>query len=65
MGNDGAKPPICFTGHIDTVPLGDAEWSVDPFKAEIDGNRIYGRGSSDMKSGLAAMVVASIGLAAG
>lgn len=64
MGSTGEKPPICFSGHIDTVPLGDAEWSVDPFTAEIDGKKIYGRGSSDMKSGLAAMVVAAIGLAA-
>jgi succinyl-diaminopimelate desuccinylase len=50
------KPPICFSGHLDTVPLGAESWSKDPFSGEIDGNRIYGRGASDMKSGIAAMV---------
>jgi succinyl-diaminopimelate desuccinylase len=55
--------PLCFTGHLDTVPLGAAPWTQDPFAAEIDGDRIYGRGSSDMKAGVAAMVVAAIGLA--
>jgi succinyl-diaminopimelate desuccinylase len=59
----GDHPALCFTGHVDTVPLGAAEWSVDPFGAEIDGDRLYGRGASDMKSGVAAMVVAAIEIA--
>lgn len=50
--------PLGMTGHLDTVPLGSAPWSVDPFAAEIDGDRLYGRGSSDMKAGVAAMIVA-------
>lgn len=58
-GSAGA-PPLCFTGHLDTVPLGATPWSRDAFAAEIDGDRLYGRGSSDMKSGVAAMVVAAI-----
>ena len=57
------KAPICFTGHIDTVPLGAVEWSKDPFNGEQDGNKIFGRGTSDMKSGVAAMVLASLELA--
>lgn len=57
--------PICFAGHIDTVPFGHTEWTVDPLSAEIDRGRLYGRGSSDMKSGIAAMTVAAIGVAAG
>jgi succinyl-diaminopimelate desuccinylase len=54
---DGRKdvPPICFTGHIDTVPLGKAKWTKDPFSGVIERDKLYGRGSSDMKSGVAAM----------
>lgn len=55
----GGKP-LCFTGHLDTVPLGAATWSVAPLKGTIVGDRIYGRGSSDMKSGVAAMVAAAV-----
>lgn len=57
------RRPLCFSGHIDTVPLGASPWSKDPFKGEIDGNKLYGRGSTDMKGGIAAMVVASLRLA--
>jgi succinyl-diaminopimelate desuccinylase len=52
-------PALCLTAHLDTVPLGEADWSHDPLAAEIDGDRLYGRGSSDMKGGLAAIVVAA------
>lgn len=55
--------PICFTGHLDTVPLGTMPWAFDPFAAEIKGDRLYGRGSSDMKAGVAAMVWAALALA--
>lgn len=57
---DTAARPICFTGHLDTVPLGSAPWSVEPLGAAIHGDRLYGRGSSDMKAGVAAMVVAAL-----
>jgi len=60
---DGEGAPLCFTGHLDTVPLGAAPWTRDPFAAEIDGDRLYGRGSSDMKAGVAAMVAAAVDLA--
>lgn len=63
IGGRQEKPPICFTGHIDIVPLGMAAWSKDPFAGETDGDRLYGRGSTDMKSGIAAFVVAAIKLA--
>ena len=49
-------PPLCFSGHIDTVPLGLAPWSHDPFAGEIVDGRLYGRGSSDMKAGVAAFM---------
>jgi succinyl-diaminopimelate desuccinylase len=56
------KPPICFSGHLDTVPLGAENWRKDPFSGEVDGNRVYGRGASDMKSGIATMVSAALRL---
>lgn len=52
--------PLAFTGHVDTVPLGHAPWSVDPFGAEVIDGRLYGRGSSDMKAGVAAFVHACL-----
>ena len=58
------RPPLCFTGHIDVVPLGGRPWSREPFAGETDGDRLYGRGSSDMKSGVAAFVIAAQRLAA-
>ena len=57
------KPPICFTGHIDTVPLGAAHWRHDAFAGETDGDRMYGRGATDMKSGIAAFIAAAVELA--
>ena len=52
--------PLAFTGHVDVVPLGAAPWSHDPFAATIEGGRLYGRGSTDMKSGVAAFTTAAI-----
>jgi succinyl-diaminopimelate desuccinylase len=54
-----ASPVFCFAGHTDVVPPGDTgDWQSDPFEPDIRGEHVYGRGSADMKSGLAAMVVA-------
>ena len=63
IGGDAGRPPICFTGHIDTVPLGAAPWTHDAFAGETDGDRVYGRGSTDMKSGIAAFIAAAVELA--
>lgn len=52
--------PLVFTGHFDTVPLGAKKWSVDPFEGKMIDRKIFGRGSSDMKGGLAAIICASI-----
>lgn len=57
-GND-SKAPLCLTGHLDVVPLGSRAWKHDAFAGESDGDRLYGRGSSDMKAGVAAMLVAA------
>jgi len=53
------SPVLCFAGHTDVVPPGDEdEWDTDPFEPVARDGFIYGRGSADMKSGLAAMTVA-------
>lgn len=50
-----------FNGHTDVVPVGDLKaWSVDPFGAEIRDGFLYGRGATDMKSGVAAFTAAAI-----
>ena len=52
-------PVLCFAGHTDVVPPGsDSEWQSDPFEPVVRDGNIFGRGSADMKSGLAAMIVA-------
>src|SRR5438105_7736272 len=58
VGAVGSRLPLCFTGHVDTVPLGNASWSVDAFAGEVIDGKMYGRGSSDMKCGVAAFVAA-------
>ncbi len=55
-----AGPVFCFAGHTDVVPPGDlAAWSSDPFEPTLRDGLLYGRGAADMKSSLAAMVVAT------
>ncbi len=51
---------LLLSGHIDVVPPGEG-WTVDPFGAEIRDDNIYGRGTCDMKSGIASMMAAMIG----
>ena len=57
-------PALCITGHLDTVPLGSQPWSMDPLAGEISQGRLWGRGACDMKSGVAALVRASLAAAA-
>lgn len=62
----GNKPgkKIVFDGHIDTVPVSnETEWKYPPFAAEIHDGKIYGRGTSDMKGAVAAMVCAAANFA--
>lgn len=56
----GSKEPhFCFAGHTDVVPVGNEdEWTVDPFGGEIHDGMLYGRGTSDMKGGIAAFICA-------
>jgi succinyl-diaminopimelate desuccinylase len=59
-----AAPNICYAGHTDVVPVGDADaWSVDPFGAEVRDGILYGRGAVDMKPSIAAFVAAASRLA--
>ncbi|HHY95796.1 MAG TPA: M20 family metallopeptidase [Firmicutes bacterium] len=54
----GNKDALLFNGHVDTVPAGNVKWVHDPFAGEIADGKIWGRGASDMKGGIAAMAVA-------
>jgi succinyl-diaminopimelate desuccinylase len=58
-GGSERRAPLCLTGHLDVVPLGARAWTKDPFRGETDGDRLYGRGSSDMKAGVAAILLAA------
>ncbi len=61
-GKDSSRAPLVFSGHLDTVPIGDTPWKYDPFSGEISDGKIYGRGSCDMKGGVAAIIEAMIRL---
>ena len=59
---DGTRgsPTLLYNGHIDVVPLGDLSlWPVDPLKAPITDDKIFGRGACDMKGSVAAMMMAA------
>jgi succinyl-diaminopimelate desuccinylase len=54
------RPNFCFAGHTDVVPVGEASgWQHHPFAADIAGGMLFGRGAADMKSAIAAFVVAA------
>ena len=58
IGTSG--PNFCFAGHSDVVPPGQfSEWNGDPFSGIITDGKLYGRGSSDMKSAIASFVAAA------
>lgn len=63
IGGGGARKPLCLSGHTDVVPLGAAPWSVPPFAGDIADGKIFGRGSTDMKGGVAAIIAAAVDLA--
>lgn len=55
----GNRPALVFSAHFDTMPPGAQPWTHDPFAGVIEKERLYGRGAADMKSGMAAMIVAA------
>ena len=58
-GSQADAPVLAFAGHTDVVPTGPLErWTSDPFTPTVRGDRLYGRGAADMKTSIAAMVVA-------
>lgn len=58
LGHEG--PHLCYGGHTDVVPAGDeSTWTHPPFEGVIDGGKMYGRGTSDMKAANAAFVCAA------
>ena len=60
-GDKGHARSFGFNGHTDVVPLGDeAAWTMPPFGAEVKDGIMYGRGATDMKSGVAAFAAAAI-----
>lgn len=63
MNGDQEGPTILFDGHIDTVTVQKENWTVDPFSGEIKDGKIYGRGTSDMKGAVSAMISAAINFA--
>ena len=52
------KPSLLFNGHLDTVPVGAEKWIHEPFEAKVSEGKVWGRGSADMKGGLAVLMVA-------
>jgi ABC-type antimicrobial peptide transport system permease subunit len=56
-----SHPCLHLNGHFDVVPVGEG-WTVDPFGGEVEHGRIYGRGTTDMKAGIAAAVATALAL---
>jgi succinyl-diaminopimelate desuccinylase len=54
----GDAPTLVLCGHLDTVPVGDEPWSVDPLGGAVRDGRLWGRGAADMKGAIAAMTAA-------
>ncbi|NDK88167.1 M20 family metallopeptidase [Gordonia desulfuricans] len=60
VGGSDRKPVLLVNGHIDTVPADPSRWRHDPWGAEVVDGRLYGRGATDMKGGVAASIAALI-----
>ena len=57
-------PTVCFNAHVDVVPTGErSAWTHDPFGADIEDGKIFGRGAGDDKASVAAQVMAGLALA--
>ncbi len=63
LAGAGGGRSLVLSGHIDTVPRGSEPWTYDPFGGEVVGDRLYGRGSNDMKGGVATNLFAAEALA--
>ena len=59
----GEEAPLVFNGHLDVVPVGKNDWHHPPFAGVIEKGKVWGRGSADMKGGLASMAIAAKAIA--
>ena len=59
LPGSGGGRSLILSGHVDTVPVAGGEWKFDPYSGEIEAGKLYGRGSYDMKGGVAAMMMAA------
>ncbi|GJD50053.1 putative succinyl-diaminopimelate desuccinylase [Methylobacterium crusticola] len=64
LDGTAGEPPLAFTGHLDVVPAGAAEWRFPPFDGTVTDGVLHGRGACDMKSGIAAFITAAARLRA-
>lgn len=62
LKGSGQKPALVFSAHFDTIAVDESRWTMPPFGGHIQNRRLYGRGATDMKSGLVSMVCAAIAL---
>jgi succinyl-diaminopimelate desuccinylase len=58
LAGTGERPALLLSGHSDTVPPGAAPWEHDPFSGALVDDEVWGRGATDMKAGVATMLVA-------
>ncbi|MDQ3608691.1 MAG: M20/M25/M40 family metallo-hydrolase, partial [Actinomycetota bacterium] len=58
LAGTGERPSVMLSGHSDTVPPGEAPWEHDPFSGDLVDGDVWGRGTTDMKAGVAAMLMA-------
>jgi succinyl-diaminopimelate desuccinylase len=63
LPGQGSAPALLYCGHFDTVPLGEAAWTYPPHQARLEDGVLWGRGSVDMKGGVAAMLLGMATLA--
>lgn len=63
IAGTGERPALAFSAHFDTIGVEPEKWSLDPFAGEIRDGRLYGRGATDMKGGMAAMTIAALNIA--
>ena len=54
---EGSRPGLVLSGHTDVVPVEGQAWDTDPFKATVIGDKLYGRGSADMKGYIATALI--------
>src|SRR5919205_477509 len=63
-GREPGAPRLCLNGHLDVVAPGNEQWARDPWSGAVDGGRLHGRGSVDMKGGVTAALHALAAVAA-